>query len=43
MYHMYEFMYFYIYIHIYNNCYSINSLVYFFNIIAECYILNALK
>ncbi len=30
MYHMYEFMYFYINIHIYNNSYSINSLVYFF-------------
>jgi hypothetical protein len=42
---MYEFMYFYIYIpvHIYNNCYSINSLVYFFNISADGYILNALK
>ena len=43
MYRMYEFMYFYIDKHTYNNCYSINSLVYFFNISADGYILNALK
>ncbi len=40
---MYEFMYFYIDKHKYNNCYSINSLVYFFSSSADGPILNALK
>ncbi len=40
---MYEFMYFYMDKHTYNITYSINSLVYFFNISADGYILNALK
>jgi hypothetical protein len=39
----YKYIYIYIYNYICTACYSINSLVYFFNISADGYILNVLK